>query len=115
MYSSPYVPLSDKHKGGIVGTQTVEGKLCDHLAYKTDAVDYELWIGKSDSLPYQLVLNYKENPRVPRSQVIFKNWNLNASVTDKDFAFVIPEGYQRIPIMEKVRVEESNSQTQPKN
>ncbi len=116
MYSSPYDSfIGANAKGGIVGTQTVEGKLCDHLAYKTDAVDYELWIGKSDSLPYQLVLNYKENPRVPRSQVIFKNWNLNASATDKDFAFNIPQGYQRIPIMEKVRVEESNSQTQPNN
>jgi hypothetical protein len=113
MYSSPYDSFTGANaKGGIVGTQSVEGKLCDHLAYKTDAVDWELWIGKSDSLPYQLVLNYKENTRNPRSQVIFRNWNLNASATDKDFAFVIPEGYQRIPIMEKVRLVE---QTQPKN
>jgi hypothetical protein len=112
MYSSPYDSFTGSNsKGGIVGTQSVEGKLCDHLAYKTDAVDWELWIGKSDSLPYQLVLIYKENTRNPRSQVIFKNWNLNASATDKDFAFNIPQGYQRIPIMEKVRLVE---QTQPK-
>ena len=116
MYSSPYDSFTGSNsKGGVVGTQSVGGKLCDHLAYKSDAVDWEIWVGKSDSLPYQLVLNYKDDPKNPRSQVIFKNWNLNAQASDKDFAFNIPQGYQRIPIMEKVRlVDSSQTQTKPK-
>jgi hypothetical protein len=116
IYSSPYDSFtSSNSKGGVVGTQSVEGKLCDHLVYKTDAVDWELWVGKNDSLPYELVLNYKDDVRNPRQQIIFKNWNLNAEATDKDFAFNIPQGYQRIPIMEKIRlVESSQTQTQPK-
>jgi hypothetical protein len=113
MYSSPYDSfLGSNSKGGVVGTQSVEGKLCDHLSYKSDSVDWEIWIGKNDSLPYQLILNNKDDARNPRSQVIFRNWNLNAQAADKDFAFVIPDGYHRIPIMEKVRIEDK-SQTQP--
>jgi hypothetical protein len=116
IYSSPYDSFTGSNsKGGVVGTQSVEGKLCDHLVYKTDAVDWEIWVGKNDSLPYELVLNYKDDVRNPRQQIIFKNWNLSAQATDKDFAFNIPQGYQRIPIMEKVRIEEkSPSQTKPK-
>ncbi|MCI0441826.1 DUF2092 domain-containing protein [bacterium] len=116
MYSSPYDSFTGSNsKGGVVGTQSVEGKLCDHLVYKSDAVDWELWVGKNDSLPYQLILNYKDDPRNPTQQIIFKNWNLNAQATDKDFAFNIPQGYQRIPIMEKIRVvESSQTQTKPK-
>src|SRR5262245_61377251 len=115
MYSSPYDSfLGSNSKGGVVGTQSIEGKICDHLTYKSDAVDWEIWIGKNDSLPYQLVLNNKDDTRSPRSQVIFRNWNLNAQATDKDFAFNIPEGYQRIPIMEKVQIVDK-SQTKQSN
>jgi hypothetical protein len=116
IYSSPYDSfLSSNSKGGVVGTQTVGGMLCDHLVYKSDAVDWEIWVGKNDSLPYELVLNYKDDPKTPRQQVIFKNWNLNAQATDKDFAFNIPQGYQRIPIMEKVRIEEKSPTQTEKN
>jgi hypothetical protein len=113
MYSSPYDAfMAAKATGGVVGTETIEGQPCDHLSYKTEFVDWDLWVSQKDSLPYQLQMKDKGNSRNPYAKITFKNWNLNAQADDKDFAFVIPDGYHRIPIMEKVRVEEK-SQTKP--
>lgn len=113
MYSSPYDSFMEaKATGGVVGTETIEGQPCDHLSYKTEFVDWDLWVSQKDSLPYQLEMKDKGDSRNPYAKITFKNWNLNAQATDKDFAFVIPDGYHRIPIMEKVRIEEK-SQTKP--
>ena len=61
LYSSPYDALiGTKSTGGYVGSETVGGVACHHVAYKHPAVDWELWIPESgDPLPKKFVVTNK--------------------------------------------------------
>ena len=127
LYSSPYEAyIGPDTKGGLVGKETVNGDSCDHLSFTDVGADYQLWISDKTSLPCRLTITYKADSegveaanRAEVYDITFKNWNLSPKITDQDFAFHIPKGYQRLPIMEKVLLEESaqtgSTQTQPKN
>jgi hypothetical protein len=118
LYNSPYdAYVGPETKGGYVGTETLNGSACDHLSFQDSAADYQLWVSQSTSLPCKLIMTYKDDePEKARSaQIIFSKWNLTAKASDQDFIANIPAGYERIPIMERVRLKEeskSGNQTQ---
>ncbi len=118
LYSSPYDAfMAGGSKGGMVGVEQIDGASCSHLSYQNEAANWHLWINEKDSLPCRLEIQYKEEEGQPISQITFHNWNLAAVVQDDAFAFKIPNGYERIPILERVRlkeVDEPQTQTQPK-
>lgn len=101
LYSSPYEALiSEDTRGGWVGEETVAGKQCDHLAFESDVVDWELWVSKEEQpMPCQLLITYKQDPGPPTSQLTFLEWNLAAQADDSRFEPMIPEGYRRIPVI----------------
>jgi len=127
LYSSPYdAYIGPDTTGGLVGKETVNGESCDHLSFQDVGADYQLWISDKTSLPCRLTITYKPDVEDPEAEnkgevydITFKNWNLSPKITDQDFAFKIPKGYERLPIMEKVLLEESTqtgkSQTKPNN
>ena len=114
VYSSPYEALiSEDTRGGWVGEETVGGKECDHLAFESDAVDWELWVSKEEPpLPCQLVMTYKLDPGPPTSRLTFLEWNLAAQADESRFEPRIPEGYRRIPVV-GAPTEEEVSDVQP--
>jgi len=119
LYADPYdAYIGPETTGGVVGKETIEGASCDHLSFQDTAAQYQLWISDKDFLPRKLVINYTEDEGQPASQITFRNWNLSAKVTDQEFAFKIPKGYERIPILERVKLvdkaEAMESQTQTK-
>jgi hypothetical protein len=117
LYSSPYEAfMAGGSKGGFVGVEQIEGASCSHLSYQNKAVAWHLWINEKDSLPCKLQIQYKETEGQPVSEITFRNWNLAANVKENAFAFNIPAGYERIPILERVRlkeVDEPQTQTKP--
>lgn len=120
LYSDPYdAYIGPDTKGGLVGKEKLSGVSCDHLSFQDIGANYQLWISDQTSMPVRLTIIYKDEDTEEENQdevydITFKNWNLAPKITDKDFAFQIPKGYERIPIMEKVRLEES-TQTQSQN
>jgi hypothetical protein len=119
IYSSPYDSfMSAKANGGYVGTQQIEGVTCSHLSYKGEAADWKVWINEETSLPCKFEITYKENPGVPFYSIIFTNWNFSPEIKPDTFTYKIPEGYERLPIMERVRLSDEEwpqAQTKPKN
>jgi hypothetical protein len=114
VYSSPYdAYMTGNPKGGLVGQEQIEGSQCNHLSYATDAANWELWINITDDLPCKLKITYTDDPAAPVHVVTFRNWNLAPQIAPDKFTFQIPEGYERIPILERVRLTE-NPQTQTK-
>jgi len=119
--SSPYDSLmTTDTRGGYVGEETIEGAKCHHLSYQHQILDWEIWIrAEGDPLPCKLQITYKQDPGKPKSIMTFKNWNLAAQIKDETFVHRIPEGYERIALLERVTPEEVQTppppQTQPKN
>lgn len=83
-----------------VGPATVGGTPCDHLAFRQEGIDWQVWIQKGDSpLPRKLVITTTDDEARPQ-YVAVMDWNLAPALNDKMFTFEPPEGSYRIAIRE---------------
>ncbi len=73
-------------------------KPTDHIAGRTDEVDYQVWIGK-DKLPTRVVITYKNEPGEPQFWANFSNWSFNPKVGASTFTFTPPKGFEKIPFV----------------
>ena len=98
MFSSPYESLVAEGTGGMyVGLHTVEGTACHHLAFMTDTVDWQIWIDAgAHPLPCKVVITYVDWEGGPQFSAVFRDWDLSPDVPADAFAFVPPEGAERI-------------------
>lgn len=70
------------------------------IAGRTKSVDYQVWIADGDKpLPLRLVLTYVKEKGEPQFRAQFSDWNLVPQVTDATFAFVAPQGAQKIAFL----------------
>jgi hypothetical protein len=73
------------------------GVPCDHLAFRGDQVDLQLWISQGDQpLPRRLVITYKQAEGQPQFWAQFRDWHLAPDVPDSLFVFTPPEGAAKI-------------------
>jgi len=50
-----------------VGESTVAGILCDHLTFRNDQIDFQIWVRKSgDPLPVRWIITYKNDKGQPQ-------------------------------------------------
>jgi len=114
LYSSPYDAfMSAQTQGGYSGKEALNGSSCGHLVYSSNSVDWQLWIDEKTSLPCKLEMTYKKEKGHSFYRITFSKWNLSAKIPENAFASKIPEGYVRIPILERVAIHHKDSaQTQ---
>lgn len=81
----------------LVETTDRLGATAHHLAGRTDAVDFQVWVrdGK-EPLPLRMVLSYRNEAAHPEFRVDFSNWNLQPHFGRTTFAFDPPEDGQQI-------------------
>lgn len=93
------------YAGGFVEQSTINGVLCDHLTFRTEDIDFQVWIAsEGDPLQMRLVIDYKDSPGSPQFRAMFKNWNFKPAVPDSLFVFKPGDGMQQIafaPILRK--------------
>ncbi|MGH8068197.1 MAG: DUF2092 domain-containing protein [Candidatus Entotheonellia bacterium] len=76
---------------------SIAGVPCDHLAFRGDWADLQLWIAQGNQpLPHRLVLTYKKAEGQPQFWAQFSDWNLSPNVPDSLFVFSPPEGAAKI-------------------
>lgn len=76
-----------------LGSGMVAGAECDHLAFRTEQVDWQIWIAQGEApLPCRLLITSKTVEMAPNYIVDFSNWRTGAAVAADDFAFVAPQG-----------------------
>ena len=104
LYSNPYEALiSSATAGGWVKLEAIDSRSCDHLSYEEGDVAWQLWLAHDErALPCKLAITYKGEPGQPRSEVVYRDWNLSPTVTDATFAPQVPEGYTRIKMLRHV-------------
>ena len=105
LYSNPYRILTRGLTSGVVvGPSTVDGTACEHLAFRSPGVDWEIWIETaSRALPRRLVVTFTDQPNSPRTVVEFSRWNLHPWLGQRDFVFHKPDGVQEIPFASVVK------------
>jgi hypothetical protein len=106
LYSDVYGALTkDLTHAYWVDKSTVDGVVCDHLAFAGPGIEWQIWVGpEKDPLPRRLAVTYLSLERQPRFLVTFSDWNLKSSLSAKQFEFKKPAGAKEIefrPLMRK--------------
>jgi hypothetical protein len=92
--------MANVTEGAVVGKAMVGGVRCDHLAFRTPTVDWQIWIADGDKpLPYRYVLTTMDDPAFPQYLVLMSNWNVDPKLDDALFRFAKPEGAKEIEFL----------------
>jgi hypothetical protein len=87
-------------EGYVVGKSLVGGVRCDHLAFRTPLVDWQIWIADGElPLPYKYVLTTMDDPAYPQYMVLMSDWDVAPDTSDATFAFTAPAGAQEIEFL----------------
>lgn len=81
-----------------VGPSMINGQLCDHLAFRQEGVDWQLWITRSEQpLPCKLVITTLSDKSFPEYSAVYR-WNLKPELKDSIFTFRPAKGDVAIPL-----------------
>jgi len=90
------LPLS----GSYVGVSYLDGIACDHLAFRGELVDWQLWIDRGEKpLIQKLVITYKDLQGEPQFAARIVKWNIQPNLSDDLFQFSPPEGAREIRVV----------------
>lgn len=74
--------------GFVVGEEVIGGVRCEHLAFRSEAADLQVWIAHGPApLPRRIVISYRDEPGAPEFWAQFKRWDLVPDVPDEIFIF----------------------------
>lgn len=77
--------------GFVVGKAVIGGVSCDHLAFTTPVVDWQIWIAEGDRpLPYKYVLTTRDDPAQPQFVTVISKWVTEPKIADETFEFNPP-------------------------
>ena len=89
--SSGGSPGENATAAGVIGESRVEGADCDHLAFRSKNVDWQVWIERGSLLPRKVALTTRDAPAAPE-YVAGLTWNTLPAVADSHFKFEPPSG-----------------------
>lgn len=89
-----YTPLMEPvEESAALGTVEIGGVTCRHLAFRTDEVDWQLWIEEGKRpLPCRYTITSRWVYAAPQFTVTLTNWRVNPDLPANDFKFTAPEG-----------------------
>jgi hypothetical protein len=82
---------------------TMHGSPAHHLAARTDAVDFQVWVAEGDKpLPQRVVITYKNAPGQPQFWAQLSDWNVAPRIEGSTFAVEAPAGAQRVSFFTQI-------------
>jgi hypothetical protein len=105
LVSDPYAMMTRNLSSGVVlGPTDVNGRPCEHLAFRSPGINWEVWVESDQrSLPWRVAVTFTDRPNFPRVLIEFLSWNLHPWLKDDAFAFRKPAGAREIPFLSVVK------------
>lgn len=80
-----------------IGVGIIDGKECEHLAFRNADTDWQLWVRSGDRpLPCKYVITSKTMAAAPNYTVRFRNWASDKPAAAKAFNFTPARGAKRV-------------------
>ncbi|HUO04466.1 MAG TPA: DUF2092 domain-containing protein [Candidatus Binataceae bacterium] len=98
MSTDPYDTLTKGVTSAfVVGSDTVDGVPCKHLAFRVPGANWEIWIESNENaLPRRLAVTYTKVRNFPRALVEYSRWHLLPKVPAGRFVFKKPHDAKQI-------------------
>ncbi len=82
-----------------LGSGVIGGVECDHLAFRSKAVDWQIWIAQGERpYPCRYVITSKQVAGGPQYSIQFSNWKTGDEVAADDFIFNNTTNAQKIDL-----------------
>ena len=82
-----------------LGTGVIGGVLCDHLAFRKDQVDFQIWIAQGKRpYPCRYVITSKDISGGPQYTIQIRDWKTGDEVAATDFSFRNPTGADKVDL-----------------
>lgn len=89
--------IGDVLEAKYIGHGVVGGVECDHLAFRNQETDWQLWIERGDNpIPRKYVITTKSVGAAPQYTLVIGDWQTDVQTTDADFTFTPPEGAKEL-------------------
>lgn len=101
LFASDFVEtlLGDLREADVIGVDRIGGAAYDHVAFRTEAVDGQVWVAQGAApLVRRVVLTYRTELGQPQFRADLRDWNLTASLPDSTFQIAAPAGAERVPL-----------------
>jgi hypothetical protein len=80
-----------------LGSAVIGGVECDFLAFRTDEVDWQIWIAHGDRpYPCRYVITSKQIATGPQYSIQVRDWKTGNEVASENFAFANPSNAEKI-------------------
>lgn len=77
----------------VIGEGVVDGIECDHLAFRNQEVDWQLWVEKGDNpVPHKYVISTKSVGGSPQYTLVVRDWKSGVDAPESMFTFTPPTG-----------------------
>ncbi len=84
-------------EGYIVEESRIGDTPVSHIAFRTDEVDFQIWVDTKKNLPQKIIISYKSHFEHPQFWAYFKEWDLSPRLEDSNFTFEPPKDFEKIP------------------
>jgi len=82
-----------------LGTGVIGGVLCDHLAFRKDQVDFQIWIAQGKRpYPCRYVITSKDVVGEPQYAIQVRDWKTGDEVAATDFSFKNPTKADKVDL-----------------
>lgn len=99
-----------------LGPGVIFGRMCEHVAIRTDEVDLQLWIADGDApYPCRYTITSRSVQGQPQYSVDIWNWKSGVEASAADFTFKPPEGAKLVKPADLKDTDELPSHLAPKN
>jgi len=84
-----------------LGSGVIHGVECDHLAFRTkEDVDFQIWIAQGDRpYPCRYVVTSTKIAGGPQYTIDVSSWKTGAEVASDDFNFAVPDGAEKLRVV----------------
>jgi hypothetical protein len=80
-----------------LGSGVIRGEECDHLAFRTKQVDFQIWIHQGDKpYPCRYVITTTKVKGWPEYTIDVRNWKTGGEVAAGNFTFTPPAGAKMV-------------------
>lgn len=84
-----------------LGSGVIGGTECDHLAFRTKEVDWQIWIAQGEKpYPCRYVITSHGVDQGPQYSIQISDWKTGPDVAADDFVFKAPDGARKIDVKE---------------
>ncbi|MCL6697857.1 DUF2092 domain-containing protein [Sphingomonas sp. NSE70-1] len=92
-----------------LGSGVIDGKECDHLAFRAKDTDWQIWIAQGDTpYPCRYVITSKGVDQAPQFTMTIRDWNASAGAGQGDFSFTPPAGAKKLDIKDLAALKETS-------